>query len=280
MRFWTFAILFCVVTLAAVAQDKQEKIAPTSQNKVENKELPKKELLIRAKKYLAKKDLDKAIADYTALIELDDKSDDRAVLYNSRGSARLQKKEYNKAILDFTEAMKGEPNNFRFVLNRAMSYHDDGQFDKALVDYDRTLELNNKFAGTYHERGLAYFEIGEYEKALADYETGYKLDPNAFWTVYKLAMLRATCPNDKFRDGKHALEFAKRSKELTKTSKGDSAIAAAYAELGDFKKAIESQQKAIDSERNKDEQAKLQIAMELYKSNKPLRHEPKKISKK
>jgi tetratricopeptide (TPR) repeat protein len=268
MRFFVAIILVCAVVSNAAAQSE----------KVAEKELSRNDLLARAKKYLAKKDLDKAIADFTVLIALE-KSDGRAALYNSRGSVHLQKKEYEKAVLDFTEAMKSEPSNFRYVLNRAMSYHDDGHFDKALIDYDRTLKLNPKFANTYHERGLAYFEIGEYAKALADYETGLKLDPNAFWTNYKLAMLCATCPNEKFRDGKQALEFAKRTKELTKTTKGDSAIAAAYAELSDFTNAILSQQRAIDGERDKGEQAKLLATMELYQSNKPLRHEPKKISK-
>lgn len=279
MRFCVVIVLFCAVTSIVNARDAS--VTPAAQKEsLPQKEVSHQGLLARAKKSLAKKDFNAAIVDFTILIARNDQGDDRAMLYNSRGVAYLQKKDYANAITDFTEAMKGEPKNFRYVLNRAMSYHDDGQFDKALPDYDRTLELNSKFAGTYHERGLAYFEIGEYEKALADYEAGLKLDPKAFWTNYKIAMLRATCPNEKFRDGNKALEFAKRSKELTKTSKGDFAIAAAYAELGDFKNAIQFQQSAIDSERDKAEQAKLSATMEIYKSNKPLRHEPKPISKK
>jgi tetratricopeptide (TPR) repeat protein len=53
-------------------------------------------------------DIDLAIADYTQAIRID------ATLvpaYNNRGNAYYTKKEYQQAVIDYTQALKLEPNN-------------------------------------------------------------------------------------------------------------------------------------------------------------------------
>ena len=52
------------------------------------------------------KEYDKAIADYTEAIRLEPA---QPAAYFNRGNARLEKKEYDKAIADYTEAIRLEP---------------------------------------------------------------------------------------------------------------------------------------------------------------------------
>ena len=98
-----------------------------------------------------------------------------------------------------------------------------------------------------------------------------------------LAWLQATCPNEKYRNGKKAVENASRVCQWAEGKRWDcfDAFAAAYAESGDFEKAKEWEAKAIASAAtdkavtDKDKQ-ELRSRLELYKQGKPYREEPKK----
>ena len=89
-----------------------------------------------------------------------------------------------------------------------------------------------------------------------------------------LAWLLATAPDDKVRDGKRAVELAKTACELTEHKNGGylDTLAAAYAEAGDFKNAVEWQEKAIkagDMPIKDMDAAKKRL--ELFKNKKPYR---------
>ena len=90
----------------------------------------------------------------------------------------------------------------------------------------------------------------------------------------------ATHPDEKVRDGKKALEYAKKALELTDMKDGNSLsnVAAAYAECGDFEMAIKHQKMALentdifDSVRPKEEAIKeIQQNLKLYENRKPYR---------
>ena len=64
----------------------------------------------------------------------------------------------------------------------------------------------------------------------------------------EIAWAKATCPTEKYRDGKRALELATKACELSEWKKQSYLVtlAAAYAATGNFDKAIEWEQKAKD----------------------------------
>jgi tetratricopeptide (TPR) repeat protein len=63
--------------------------------------------------------------------------------------------------------------------NRAIGYRLKGEYDRAIQDYSQALKLNAKFAAAYNNRGVAYDRKGEYDRAIADYEQAIKLKPSA-----------------------------------------------------------------------------------------------------
>jgi tetratricopeptide (TPR) repeat protein len=87
------------------------------------------------------------------------------------------------------------------------------------------------------------------------------------------AWILATCPDAQFRNGTKAVEYGTQAVKLSRrTNNPDrpAILAAAYAEAGDFTRAIEWQKKAISLALDKD-QPDFAPALALYESGQPFR---------
>ncbi len=91
-----------------------------------------------------------------------------------------------------------------------------------------------------------------------------------------LAWTLATCPEEKFRDGKQAVEEASKAVELTHNKQGEfvDTLAAAYAEAGDFDKAVEQQQQAIGLVENEKVRKEMGARVELFRKHQAYREVP------
>ena len=52
-----------------------------------------------------------------------------------------------------------------------------GRYDKAIADYDEAIRLNPNDASAYYERGQAWHSKDDLDKAIADYDEAIRLDP-------------------------------------------------------------------------------------------------------
>jgi hypothetical protein len=90
------------------------------------------------------------------------------------------------------------------------------------------------------------------------------------------AWLRATCPDEKHRDGNQAVADAKQACESSswKNMRHLDTLAAAYAETGDFIEAVKWQEQAITlaSPALKSE---YEARLALYRDQQPYREHPK-----
>jgi tetratricopeptide (TPR) repeat protein len=217
-----------------------------------------------------KKEYDKALGDCNEAIRLDPKS---ALAYITRGLAWSGKQRYDKAITDYNEAIRLDPKSAMAYMNRGVAWTHEKDYDKAIADYNEVIRLDPKNALASKNRGYAWSNKKEYDKAIADYNEAIGLDPRNADAYNSRAWLWATCPNEKFRDGKKAVESATHACELSewKDANEVDTLAAAYAESGTFGKAVEFQKKANKLYSDTEDRNKGEERLRLYKENKPYR---------
>jgi tetratricopeptide (TPR) repeat protein len=225
---------------------------------------------------------DKAIAQFNEALRLDPH---HASAYGSRGRAWNSKGEFDKAIADCNEALRLNstlPDAFAYYV-RGWAWAHKGEQDKAIADYDQVLAINPKYADAYCSRAAAWNAKGEYDKAFADGNQAFAVAPNDAGACNCLAWFQATCPDEKYRDGKKAVKNASRACQLSGEKDWSflDTLAAAYAESGDFEKAEETEAKAIGlaetgkSVTDKDKAA-VRSRLELYKQGQPYREPSQK----
>ena len=121
-----------------------------------------------------KGDYDKAIVEFTEAIRLDPKDADA---YHNRGLAYGKKGEHDNAIADFNEAIHLDPKDAGAYYNRGVSYQKKGDRDEAIADFTEAIRLDPKNADGYYGRGWAHAEKGAWDEAIADYTGVIRLDP-------------------------------------------------------------------------------------------------------
>ena len=102
-----------------------------------------------------------------------------ALAYSNRGVEWKAKGEIAKAIADYDEAIKADPQQSAAFNNRGIAFAAAGDYEKAVADYDEAVKLNPNYASALNNRGLAYFNNGQKERAIADYDAAIKIEPDA-----------------------------------------------------------------------------------------------------
>ncbi len=96
----------------------------------------------------------------------------------NKGQKNVEQNEYDRALEDFTNSIKLNPNNAQVFTGRANIYALKGQFNLALNDYSRAIELNKTDAQIFFNRAGAYSLTKQFDKAIVDYNTALTLNPN------------------------------------------------------------------------------------------------------
>ncbi len=216
-------------------------------------------------------DSDQAIADFSESIRLEPRN---PWAYTDRGNARRSKGDYDRAIIDYTAALRIDPGYALAFINRGLAWSAKKEYDRAIADAGQAIGIEPANAYAYNDRALFREEIGDYERAEADFERAVSLDPQFQAARLGLAMLLASCPLEKHRDGKRALALATEATQAVEIDEsiGTAVLAAALAESGDFPGAIDRQEKAIRATTNNpDRLADFQARLDLFKASRPYR---------
>jgi tetratricopeptide (TPR) repeat protein len=224
----------------------------------------------RAFSHLAASDLGKAADDVIEALRLDPKI---AIARYVGGRIHLNDGQAQEAIADFTEAIRLLPGFAPAYVHRARGRRSIGDKRGALDDYAEAIKLNPKDDEAFLFRGVAYYvEKKACREAIDDFTSAVALNAKNLIALNNLAWIKATCRNDKVRDGAKAVELAKTACELEGWKRPEflGTYAAALAEVGQFDEAVKWQEKALALF---PEAARKQFApnLELYRSRKPKR---------
>jgi tetratricopeptide (TPR) repeat protein len=127
----------------------------------------------RGRAYANKKDYDRAIQEYDQAVRMGQGSDS----FYRRGLAYFEKNDFSRAIQDFDEALKLAPDDVAILQSRGWAYENKNEYEHAIQDYDRAISLQSNYGPALIRRAKAYEAQRRYEQALADYEAASHADP-------------------------------------------------------------------------------------------------------
>ena len=212
-----------------------------------------------------------AFADFDRVIQL--KPDFAAAWFN-RATLRVQSADWRGAVQDYSQAHKLKPADAAVLVGRAQAYRGQGSLDSALVDLNQALRTDSRCIDAIVERADIQMQLGRYAESAADARSAIRLDPKSAPALRAAAWLMATCPDERFRDRKLAVEAAQKAADLA----GDDyryldTLAAAFASAEQYDRAIVTQKKAVEllgNDRSNSVQA-VRRRLQLYEQHVPYR---------
>ena len=227
--------------------------------------------------------LEAAIKQYERAIQYKpdytDAHDNLAEAHYRLGQMFLNQDRPDEAVAHYRNAIALKPDYADAHGNLANVLAVQGKLDEAIQEYQQTLALIPNSAQAHFRYGQALQTQHRFQPAIAEYQKTLELDFHHLPVRISLAWLLATCPDASLRDGNRAVELAKQAGALAGIESPQllDTQAAAYAEAGQFDKAIETAQRALNlnaTQNNQPLAEAIQSRLKLYGANAPYHEQP------
>ena len=127
-----------------------------------------------------------------------------------------------------------------------------GQLEEAVTTFKEALKLDLANVEMRTGVALALWDLRRYSEAIAAYRQAFQLSPGNPSTLRDYAWSLAVCPQGDLRDGAQSLQLASQLNQQTQS--GDprylDLLAVAYAEVGEYAKAVSALDQALTIVRN------------------------------
>jgi tetratricopeptide (TPR) repeat protein len=162
-------------------------------------------------------------------------------------NALLQKKRIDDAIVHYQKAVVIRSDYFLAHYGLAHALLEKGELDAAIEHCRAALLIRPNDPDCHTILAVALEGEGQTAEAIAHYEKAVEISPRSVAARTNLAWLLATCPDASVRNGVRAVELAGQADRLSGggNTLAFRALAAAYAETGQFEKAVELARSAM-----------------------------------
>jgi protein O-mannosyl-transferase len=198
------------------------------------------------------------------------------VAENNLGIVFLRQGKVDEAISLLQTAVALRPDNSPAHENLAKALLQKGQVADALIHYRKLLELQPDNIEVHNIVGTVLTQQGRVGEGVEEWQKVLTIQPDNGNAMSNLAWVFATSPDQSLRDGPKAIELAEQALRLSggRIPILFRTLAAAYAESGEFSKAIQTAQQGIELANNQGNSGlatELQSNIALYQEQRPLR---------
>ncbi len=199
---------------------------------------------------------------------------DSFIAHNNLGNLVLRRGRIDEATAHYQRVTQLEPNYEVGHYNLANVLMWRGRPDLAIAEYRKAVQIAPGYIGAHNNLGNVLFALGRSREALAEYETAMRLDPNSPILCLNVAKLLATSSDASVRNGKRAVELARRAEQLSggRDANVIATLGAAYAEAGQFPEAIGAAGRALNLallQNNQGLANAVRAQIPLYQSGRP-----------
>ena len=192
------------------------------------------------------------------------------------GHALMARGDVEGAIPHFRKALELGPETAEYHTDLGIALAKKHQLGEAIPHFERALQLSPDAADAHYYLGKALVIEGRGAEGLAHWKLALSKDPDNLQVLNDTAWVLATSRDDALRNGAAALPLAEQAVQLTSESEPAilGTLAAVYAEMGRFDKAIELEQRAAERATQQGKAAlaqNLSARLALYQDKTPIR---------
>jgi tetratricopeptide (TPR) repeat protein len=221
--------------------------------------------------FYKEKKIDESIDYYKRAVEADPC---QAKVYSNLATALENKGRFDEAIILHKKALQISPDFVDLRIKFGAALVRSGKLAEAVKEYEKILLIQPQNAIVHEYLGKVFFQQGKFKDAIAHLEESLRLKPNEAEYMNDLAWALTIKINSGVYNPGKAIRLAQRACELTNYKKPEllDTLAAAYAAAGDYDKAIETAEKALElcqSPKQETMKKEIQSRLVLFKAGKP-----------
>ena len=193
---------------------------------------------------LEKGDVRRALAECLVAVRLEPNNSDAQV---ALGNALLASGDLNESIVHYNRALELRTDNADALYNLGNALQQKGEIASAADHYEKALAIAPEIGEAHLNLGNILFQQGKEGEAIRHYEKALAVSPRSGKAQNNLAWALATASQTSLRDGRKALKLAQEADDLAKGMDPLilNTLAAAYAETGQFDRALETVDRSL-----------------------------------
>ena len=250
---------------------------------------------------------DESVSSYRQAVEIDPRDPES---HHGLGSALAEKGQRDAALAEFREALRLRPGYASARMMTGILMAQRGELEAGLAALEQAALEDSGLVEAQNYRGRVLAQMGRPEEAMAAFEAALRVDPGNVeargnrarllvasgrtregvrqyrdllesspddpQALANFAWILATHPDRSIRDGKEAVRLAERANEITgqRNLVVLDALAASYAEAGDFADAVATAERAASLAEASGQAAAVQqfrARIDLYEAHRPYR---------